>query len=298
MIPIDLHIHSWHSSDGELSIGEILKESRRLGMKTIAITDHNRVGGVAEALRHGEQLGIEVIPGIEIDCSFQGIDLHLLGYYVDERQPELQRLGEEMEARELQAFPRVLAELRKLGLVVDPAALLQKAAGNVPSPELIAEVLLADPASAGHPLLEPYRPGGSRSDMPYLNFYRDFMAQGKAAHVPLELLRLEDAVELVRQCRGIPVIAHPGDNLREQPELIDAVIGQGVLGIEAFSNYHSAAQTEYFCRKARAHRVLVTGGSDFHGKNKPTIGIGGYDCPADPLEWLGELRRARAGLLP
>ncbi len=292
MKPIDLHIHSRYSPDGELSVAQILDQCKNSGMKTIAITDHNRVGGVSEALRYGAQLGLEVIPGIEIDCTFRGIDLHLLGYYIAPDRPEWHRLAAEMTEQEWEVLPRMLAELRQLGIEADLTVILDKASGNAPSPELIAEVALADPVNDDLALLQPYRNGGERSDMPYLNFYRDFFAPGKPAHVPLEYMGLQAAVDLIRKDNGIPVIAHPGDNLLHVPEMIDPILATGVRGIEVFSNYHLPSQTEFYYRKARASRALITGGSDFHGQNKPQIRIGGFNCPLNPMELVATLRQA------
>jgi 3',5'-nucleoside bisphosphate phosphatase len=290
---IDLHIHSYYSDDGELSISEILDASRNLKMQVISITDHNCVKGVREAVQYGKQLNIDVIPGIEIDCTFQATDLHLLGYHINIDLKEYHQLEQDIYQQEMAAFSQRIDKLQNLGVMVDADTVLQKANGKIASGELIGEVALEQEQNRGNSLLKPYLKGGKRSDMPFLNFYRDFFAQGKAAHVSLRYPSLREAVDLVIKSNGIPVIAHPGDNLREDPTMIDAIIKEGVMGIEVFSNYHTAAQVDYFLQKAVENKLIISCGSDFHGKNKPGIGIGMCHCTLDETHLIEALRSAR-----
>ena len=89
-------------------------------------------------------------------------------------------------------------------------------------------------------------------------------------------MHLKDAIDLIKASNGIPVIAHPGDNLRNNMDMIDSIMREGVMGIEVFSNYHTPDQVEYFQDKAKKNKLIITCGSDFHGKNKPRIQLG--DC--------------------
>jgi hypothetical protein len=120
-------------------------------------------------------------------------------------------------------------------------------------------------------------PGGFRSDMPYINFVRDYFIQGRPAYVKIEFIPFRDAVNLIRKHGGIPVIAHPGANLRNQEEVILDLLDEGAGGLEAFSNYHDPGQIVYFAEIAIKKRVLLTCGSDFHGKNKPLIKPGSFN---------------------
>ena len=289
---IDLHIHSNCSDDGELSVHEILDASKNMGMKTISITDHNCVRGVSEAIGYGKQLGIEVVSGIEIDCTYNSVNLHLLGYFINQDMKEFDQLEQDIFDQEAKAFQQKIENLREIGIVVDEGELLQKAAGRITCGELIGEVVLNKAESIENELLKPYLKGGERSNMPYLNFYRDFFAQGKAAYVPLRYLQLKDAIELVRKSNGIPVIAHPGENLKDNMDMIDSIIKEGVMGIEVFSNYHTPGQIEYFYNKSKEHKLLVSCGSDFHGKNKPGIKIGECNCTIDEAYLVDSLKAA------
>lgn len=282
---MDLHIHSEHSVDGEFTVQEIIRISKEQGLDTISITDHNSVKGITTALNYGKELNITVIPGIEIDCVYQGVNLHVLGYYMDWQGKDFADLEKYIATQEMSAFPKMLHNLAAAGITADAAEILHYAAGKIPCGELIGEVVLNKENAQENPLLTPYLAGGARSNMPYLNFYRDFFAQGKVAHVPLQYFQLQEMIQLIKNNNGIPILAHPGDNLKNNMNLLAGIINAGVMGIEVFSNYHTPAQTEFFYEQAKAQRLFITRGSDFHGKNKPGITIGGCSCPAgfEPL---------------
>lgn len=289
MNTMDLHIHSNHSADGELTVQEIVAISKKLGLTTIAITDHNCVTGIEAAIDCGKQLNIEVIPGIEIDCVYRSVNLHLLGYYIDWEDKAFVELTQYLHEQEMAAFPQMIKNLEDVGIKADADEIVKHAAGKVPCGELIAEVLLGKDNAKENPKLRPYLAGGERSNMPYLNFYRDFFAQGKAAYVPIRYMQLQEAIELVKKSHGIPVIAHPGDNLKNNLGMIDEIIHEGILGIEVFSNYHTPEQIQYFNDKAKVNKLQITCGSDFHGKNKPGISIGACHCHIE----LEQLKRPK-----
>lgn len=289
MNKIDLHIHSSYSDDGELTPYEILQLSKKQGMKTIAITDHNSVQGVAEALEHGKSLSIDVIPGIEIDCTYNRVNLHLLGYYIDHTLKEFEELNKSISRKSMDAFPQMITNLRKIGIEVEEEEVLSKAKGKVPSGELIGEVILNKESSTNNQILKPYLNGGKRSDMPYLNFYWDFFAQGKAAHASIQYISLKDAINLIKKSGGIPVIAHPGVNLQGNMEMLGEIIKEGVEGIEVFNNYHTESHMDYFYKKAKNYSLLITCGSDFHGKNKPGIEIGMCNCTLNEIQLIESL---------
>ena len=157
-------------------------------------------------------------------------------------------------------------------------AVLAAADGKPPTGELIAEVMLSD-AKYHTPLLRPYMEGGERSDMPYINFYLDYFAQGRPAFVPVEYMDYRDAVELVRDNGGVPVVAHPGLNFRGREETAGRLLDRGAAGLEVFNNYHTPEQAVYFTSLALSKGASMTCGSDFHGKTKPRIAVGRF--PSD-----------------
>lgn len=284
MTHIDLHIHSACSSDGELSVPAIVERCVERGLHAFSLTDHNTARGVAEAACLAREKGIRFVPGIEIDCNYAGTDMHLLGYGIDSLSVDFARLEEEVAARVRESFDEMIENILRLGFSVDADAVLSAAGERLPTAELIAEVMLSD-SKYDTPLLEPYKPGGSRSDMPCINFYLDYFAQGRPAFVPVEYMPFREAVELVRDNGGVPVVAHPGLNLRGRERVAEELLDRGAAGLEAFNNYHTTEQAEWFAATVCRRGAWMTAGSDFHGKTKPAIRIGEY--PLEGYEqWL------------
>ena len=274
----DLHIHSFYSNDGELGISEILKNCHKGGVDTFSITDHNCVGGSREAKRLAAlEEGINFVPGIEIDCNYKGTDLHLLGYQIDLKSDDFDTLELSVRQRHMDAIPKMISNLEKLGIEIDRDELMKKSGEEPPTGELFAELLIQNPDQHSNPRLKPYLPGGERSDMPLINFYLDFFAQGKPAYVKIDHLEFKDAVALVRSNGGIPIVAHPGLNFEGKEEVVNELMDQGAAGLEVFNNYHNNKQVAYFASETSKRAALMTCGSDFHGKNKPLISLGQYN---------------------
>jgi len=273
----DLHLHSCYSNDGEKSIPQIIRMCMEHQVQVFSITDHNGTRGASQAARHcAAEKSLRFIPGIEIDCNFRGTDLHVLGYQVDAEDPVFEALEKEVEKKFLDATPEMLENLGKLGIEIDLEELMERSGGKAPTGEQMAELLLENPELHAHPRLKPYFPGGHRSDMPLINFYLDFLAQGKPAHVEIRHMDFQEAVDLVISAGGIPIVAHPGLNLKGREGLVKELVMQGARGLEVFNNYHSAQQTAYFADLVRKKGALMTCGSDYHGNTKPLIAVGQY----------------------
>lgn len=275
MTGIDLHMHSVCSSDGEFSPAAIAEKCADRGLEMFSLTDHNSVRGIGEAASAACDKGLGFIPGIEIDCNYKGTDLHLLGYGIDWHSADFVQLEEQVRAKVLDSFGEMVENIRRLGFVVDGDAVLSAAGENLPTGELIAEVMLGDERYHS-PLLRPYMAGGERSDMPYINFYLDYFAQGRPAFVPVEYMEYRRALELVRDNGGIPVVAHPGLNFRGRERIAEELLERGAAGLEVFNNYHSPEQVGYFAPLVFRQGALLTCGSDFHGKTKPRIQVGEF----------------------
>lgn len=275
MAAYDLHIHSGYSSDGESFPSPQSSVCAPPAGWTL-FADRPQLGAVR---RRGcplaRERGIGFVPGIEIDCNYRGTDLHLLGYGIDWRSADFARLEEEVAAKVMASFGAMVDNLLKLGFRVDAGAVLAAADGKPPTGELIAEVMLSD-ANCHTPPLRPYMEGGERSDMPYINFYLDYFAQGRPAFVPVEYMDYRDAVELVRDNGGVPVVAHPGLNFRGREETAGRLLDRGAAGLEVFNNYHTPEQAVYFTSLALSKGASMTCGSDFHGKTKPRIAVGRF----------------------
>ena len=275
MIPADLHMHSHYSNDGEFSVATLVEKCRQQRVNTFSITDHNSARANKEAVELVRQEGMRYIPGIEIDCIYEGINLHVLGYNIDWQSPAFTKLEEDVFAKVMQSFSQMIENTTALGFKIDKDAVLEYAGDTLPSPEMIAEIMLSDPKYYS-PLLEPYMEGGARSDMPYINFYLDYFAQGKPAFVPVEYISFDQAIGLIKGNGGTPIVAHPGLNLKGRENIVEQLLDKGAEGLEAFNNYHDMEQIGYFASVVQKRKAIITCGSDFHGKTKPLIHIGGF----------------------
>jgi len=284
MVKPDLHIHSIHSSDGELTIAEIIDKAVATKIDLLSITDHNSVAGTEDAEMISTNKGLLFIPGIEIDCNFNGTDLHLLGYHINWRSNDFIELEKDIRKKVMVTLDEMIENINALGFGITSEEVIEEAGDKLPTGELIGEMLLAK--GEENEKLIPYKPGGTRSDMPYLNFYLDYFAQGKPAYAYIKYMDFKDALELVRDNAGIPIVAHPGLNFKGKERTIEKLLEKGAHGLEAFNNYHNDDQIDYFCKIAQNTHRLITCGSDFHGKTKPTISLGSYHMSEKYKDYL------------
>ena len=277
---MDLHVHTNASDDGDIAPEAIIEMAREAGITTLAITDHNTCVGSIKAQEYIAENGIEdikLVPAIEMDCCYGDVNLHILGYGIDMSMAEFAEFGHYMESIERVASVEMQSKLEvALGVEFDKKELERLAAGKTITGEVMGEALLENDRYNDIEELKPYREGGSRADNPYVNFYWDYCAQGKVAGVPVSMISLEEAIAMINQAGGIAVLAHPGNNIHEDEQLLQAIIDKGVVGIEAISSYHSLEQLEFYMRKALDLNVMATCGSDFHGKTKPSIKMGEF----------------------
>lgn len=293
---IDLHMHSSYSDDGEFTPARLVEICSLKGVRMMSVTDHNCVRANEEAKACAEQKGIDYVPGVEIDCVFEQANFHMLGYGIDYKSSDFDGIENRIREQCRKASLEMLEKTRELGFRVTEEEMRQMAGGSYwPESwtgEMFAETLLAKPEYTEHSLLLPYREGGSRSDNPYVNFYWDFYSQGKPGHVKMYYPQMAEIVELIHQNGGLAVLAHPGMNLKGKEALLSPMISLGIDGLEAFSSYHSPEQRETYFEEARAHKLFVTCGSDFHGKTKPSIQTGQHGCFLSEEEMRGQLFKA------
>lgn len=281
MSTIDLHIHSNISLDGSCSIEEIMQKAKENNMKTIAITDHNSIRGIKEAIELSKKYNIEVIPGIEIDCTFNEIDFHMTCYsmnYEDKRYLEIENYY--LKQNRINTWRACYRFLKETNIYISKEELEKIAIQGILVPEDICEYLLTHHEYDEIEILKPYRKGGSRSNNPNLNFYWDFFSQGKIGYFKEEKLDALDIIQLVHETNGKCVVAHPKANFKDDRILEELL--QHVDGIEAYSTYHTIEECEKYYNLAKKYHLLVTCGSDYHGIHKPLIDIG--KIPGNDIE--------------
>ncbi|MDO5548775.1 MAG: PHP domain-containing protein [Eubacteriales bacterium] len=272
---MDLHMHSFYSIDGEHSPSELVERAAEKGVELISLTDHNSVRGVAEAKRIARAKGIHFINGIELDCVCRRKNVHILGYGLPEEAEEtLDKIEESILVQERYAGGIRIELIRQCGIAVDGAWLLENAINGVITGELIAESALNHEANRNLKLLDPYRPGGERSDCPYLNFYWDFCSHGKPAYVPIRYKSSAEIIRIIHENDGIAILAHPGISIGREKQITKQLMDEGIDGIEVYTSYHDAEMTRFYRNVAEENNLVMTCGSDYHGKTKPTIEIG------------------------
>ena len=281
MNSIDLHMHSVYSSDGEFSPEELVQKCCDAGIGIMAIADHNSCRACAAGIDEAGRRGITCIPAIELDCFYNETSLHILGYGIDYTDERFAQLEDYIIGQEQATSAQRLQMMKERGLHIDEDRAYSLAHNGYVTGELIAEVTLADPGNDGHPMLRNYRQGGSRSDNPYVNFSWDWCAPGRPVYIPIPYPSFKESVDLIRLTGGVPVLAHPGNNVKENDELLREILDGGIEGIEVYSGYHSAEQVRYYRGKALEYGLRMTCGSDFHGKTKPSIRLGAMELGED-----------------
>jgi 3',5'-nucleoside bisphosphate phosphatase len=259
MSRLDLHLHTIHS-DGSCTPTEVVNMAHQAGVTALAITDHDIMTGVVEAMEAGQQCGIEIIPGVEISSLSGTSELHILGYFLDRQDPDLlARLKTLRDGRHLRN-PQIIERLQTLGI-------------DITYDEVRA---LAGSDSVGRPhiarALMDKRVVASAKEA-----FDRFLADGKPAYVPRELPSPAEAIRWIKEARGLAVLAHPTwVKVTEQPlvNLVRQLKADGLDGVEVYYSTHAARQTREYLSLAQQLGLLVTGGSDFHGLTKPDIEVG------------------------
>ena len=291
MSSIDLHIHSNFSNDAQFTPSALVDMCLEKGIKAFAIADHNSGRGLAETIAYCRDKPIDFIPCVELDCEFNGIIFHLLGYGIDPYNAMIDALETDIIQQEQSASIERMRLIRSLGIDFEDSVIQSLAINGVVEGEMIAEAAMLYDQEHKHPLLQPYYPGGERSDNPFVNFYWDYCAQGKAGYAKVDYISLQTAIQIIKTDRGVPVLAHPGLQVKENEGLLKEIIACGIQGIEVYSSYHNQSQTEFYKEMADKYDCIMTCGSDFHGKSKPSIQIGGIECDGLETQIMQSLKK-------
>jgi predicted metal-dependent phosphoesterase TrpH len=250
MSRVDLHTHTT-ASDGRHRPAEVVRMARAAGLSAVAITDHDTVAGIAEALAAGSEYGIRVIPGVEISTSAEGKDIHILGYGFSPDDPALlERLVSLRQVR-TRRNEEILSKLNGLGMEITMAEVEREASdsprgdGSIGRPHM-AEVLVRK---------------GYVKDLK--DAFNRYLAEGAAAYVNPPRIGPADAVDWIHEAGGAAIVAHPG--LYRNDRLVLELLDRGADGLEAYHSDHDEAMQRHYKTLAKSRGKLVTGGSDFHG---------------------------------
>ncbi|MCC5875412.1 MAG: PHP domain-containing protein [Candidatus Sumerlaeia bacterium] len=256
----DLHSHS-NASDGSDRPAEVVRRAKAAGLAVLALTDHDTVAGVAEAMEEGRRQGVKVIAGTELTCYVDGREVHVLGYGIRIDDPDLAGHCTRFQKARIERAAEIGRRLAEAGAPIDIESVMAEADGGVVGRPHVARALHA----AGH--VSSVQEAFNR-----------FLAEGKPANVHKLQVTAEECVDVIRKAGGIAVMAHPG--LNNQFELVERLQRAGAVGVEVWHSSHDRQDTEKLEQIANDRGLLKTGGSDCHGTIKnmdPILGQWGVD---------------------
>ena len=259
---IDLHVHST-ASDGARSPTDVVREAKRVGLAALALTDHDTVAGIAEAIAAGESVGVRVVPGVELSAVEGELETHILGLHLTEMRELEARLVELREMRRLRA-ERIVARLNELGVRVEFDAVLEQAAGGAIGRPHVARALIAE---------------GWATD--FRDAFDRYLGNGRPAYVGKDKLAVSDAIGLIHRAGGLAVLAHPAQaGTRER---VAGLAEQGIDGLEVRHPSHSSEDAMRLLALVEHFALVPSGGSDWHGASEGSRTLGMMRVPG---EWL------------
>ena len=255
---IDLHTHSL-KSDGSMTPAEVVREAKKAGLSAIALSDHDTVDGLEEAIAEGKETGVEVVPAIEFSVLSE-TETHILGYFIDYENPELRQMLKEVVDLRIERNHVTCARLNELGFDITLEEVRALAPNNFVGRAHFARVLM---------------------DKGYTKTVKEgfdkYMSVGKYAYCEKQRLSAKDAIELIKKCGGLSFLAHPhltklpDDRLRE---FLVELRGYGLSGLEGYYTDYTPEMQEKYQSMAKELGLMISGGTDFHAQMKPHISIG------------------------
>ncbi len=265
---VDLHIHT-KFSDGTHPVQEIIAMASQKKLRTISITDHDCIDAYPFAQERGSQVGLEVIPGLELSSEMDGVDIHILGYYIDISNSLLTRKLKDMKQARYVRAEKIVENLNRQGIDLRFETVLNIAGDAAIGRPHIAAALLKEE------LVYSFREAFDR-----------YIGYESPAYVKKFSIKPHEVFELIRQAGGIPVLAHPG--VIRIDDRISQFIKEGLQGIEVFHSEHSPEQERSYLHYCKKNDLAFTGGSDFHNANQNKSEIGHPKTPYSAVESLKE----------
>jgi 3',5'-nucleoside bisphosphate phosphatase len=266
----DLHIHSAFS-DGTDTPDELIKKAVKCGLSAVSITDHDSVDAIPAAIDAGIVGGIEVIPGIELTAEYEGLEIHILGYFIDYHNSALHEKLLFLEKARIERIHVMVSKLQGMGVKIDADKIFALSGKGVVGRLHVARVMLSE---------------GIISSI--WEAFSKYIGNNAPAYVLGFKFSPQDAIKLIRSAKGIPVLAHPYALRRD--DLIPKLVQFGIKGLEVYYPEHTNTMRNKYIRMCRDHKLLATGGSDYHGAAKPEVALGSFKIPYELVELLRDER--------
>ena len=268
----DLHIHS-NYSDGVKSPEEIIKTAIKDNIKYISITDHDSIS--SQYVTKNNYKEINIIPGIELSTEYKEMELHILGYFMDIDNNELQELAKELNTQRIKRVEDILFKLNKYDIKLD-----------------IEDLAIDIDATVGRSHVANAMVKKGYFDN-YKSAFRNFLIQGKPGYVKGFRLNYKDCIDVINKAGGVAILAHPGQIYRkiEVENILKELRCFGLKGIEVYHPSHSQGDINKFFNLSKKYKLCITGGSDYHGKalGYDNLSIGSYGLNEEYLEKFIEI---------
>jgi predicted metal-dependent phosphoesterase TrpH len=259
---VDLHAHST-ASDGSRSPADVVREANRIGLSAIALTDHDTLDGIAEASAMGAELGIRIVPGVELSAVEGDSETHILGLHLSDTRPLEAELAGLREMRRNRAA-RIVSRLNELGVRIDLESVMQQAAGGAVGRPHVARAMIAE---------------GWAVD--FRDAFDRYLGNGRPAYVSKERLAVADAIGLIHRAGGLAILAHPAHSGTR--ERIAMFVSHGIDGVEVRHPSHSGEDIARLGALVDHFSLVPSGGSDWHGASEGARILGMMRVP---IEWL------------
>jgi len=270
---VDLHAHST-ASDGSRSPADVVREAKRIGLSAIALTDHDTLDGIAEATAMGVELGIRIVPGIELSAVEADSETHILGLHLsDTRSLEADLIGLREMRRSRAA--RIVKRLNDLGVRIELEAVMQQAGGGAVGRPHVARAMIAE---------------GWAVD--FRDAFDRYLGNGRPAYVSKERLAVDDAIGLIHRAGGLAVLAHPAHSGTR--DRVAMFVAHGIDGVEVRHPSHSSEDIARLGALVDHFSLVPSGGSDWHGASEGARILGMMRVPAEWLQRQDGRVRARA----
>ena len=280
---IDLHTHST-CSDGLLTPTALLTLAARRGLAAIALTDHDTVAGLPEALTHGKATGVEILPGIEISSVLDGISLHILGYGFNHEHPGFLAFLVKLQQARRNRNQGILERLQALGISITSDELTQIAGDQVGRPHFAR--LLAQKGRAKNTQ----------------DAFSRYLKRGGPAFVEHVKPQADEVINRIAEANGLAILAHPAcsdPGLEKIPALVAQLKDYGLAGLEAIYPTHSQKVARFLKALAAQHGLLLSGGTDYHGDTHSVTPLGGNAKTIRiPLQLLHDIKQRLATFDP
>jgi len=279
---VDLHVHS-NKSDGTFTPSELVDYAVEKGLTAFALTDHDTIEGVNEALLASEGKPVTVLPGVEFSTEYEGKDIHIVGLMIDPDCPAILEKMQEFVSSRITRNQKMCAALQAAGVDVSYEKLMETYPGAVITRAHYAKYMIKE--------------GYVKS---FAEAFERYIGDRAPCFIPREKVTPQDAIKLILEAKGIPVLAHPllyGMGKDRLQLLVERLKEAGLVAIEAVYSTYSPSEEAEMRKLAKENGLLISGGSDFHGSTKPGLDLAvGYGRLYIPEEILINLKEKKDAL--